>query len=34
MRVYPEKDARSTYLLVAEPSGGLTLKAAHERRAP
>ena len=34
MRVYPEKDARSTYLLVAEPAGGLTVKAAHERRAP
>lgn len=34
MRVYPEKDARSTYLLVAEPAGGLTIKAAHERRGP
>lgn len=34
MRVYPEPDARSTYLLVAGPAGGVTVKAAHERRAP
>lgn len=34
MRVFPEKDARSTYLIGELPTGGLNVKAAHERRAP
>ena len=34
MRVYPEKDARSTYLIDELPGGSLNIKAAHERRAP
>ncbi len=34
LRVYPEKNARSTYLILDDPSGNLTVKAAHERRQP
>jgi hypothetical protein len=34
LRIYPEKDARSTYLVGDHPSGGLNVKAVHERRAP
>ncbi len=34
LRVFPEKDARSTYLITELPAGGLSVKSAHERRAP
>lgn len=34
LRVFPEKDARSTYLITELPAGGLSVKAVHERRAP
>jgi hypothetical protein len=34
LRVFPEKDARTTYLIAELPAGGLSVKSAHERRAP
>ena len=34
LRVFPEKDTRSTYLITELPAGGLSVKSAHERRAP
>jgi hypothetical protein len=33
LRIFPEKDARTTYLIAELPTGGLNVKAVHERRA-